>query len=136
DPAVDCDHEPNSFLSENALEDFELEAVAIDETLWNDMRRVRADQPQHGLKENDRSDAIDIVVAVDQDRFAIADRAFDALARGTDAVNSGGIVQICDGRSNESPVVFLGSDATAYENVFEDRMDGKRNVRSQCGKNP
>jgi hypothetical protein len=83
------------------------------------------------LQQDDRGDAVNVVVAVDQDRFAIADGALDALARRTDAVNSGGIVQISERRSDESPVVVFGGDAPANENVSEDRMDGKRDVRGR-----
>jgi hypothetical protein len=100
------------------------------------MRCVGADQPQHRLQQDDRGDAVDVVIAIDQDRFAIANGALDAIAGRTDAVNSGGIVQISERRSDESPVVVLGGDATTDENVSEDRMDGKRDVRGRCGKNP
>ncbi len=104
--------------------------------MWNDMGRIRADQAQHCLQQNDRGDAVDVVVAVDEDRFAVADGTLDPVTGRTDAVNSGGIVQIGKSRSDESAVVILGRDAAAHENVSEDRMDGKRDVRDGCGKNP
>jgi hypothetical protein len=95
------------------------------------VRRVSADQAQHRLQQDDRCDAIDVVVAIDKDRLAIANRALDPLAGRTDAVDSGRIVQICERRSYESPVVVGIRDATTNQNVSEDRMDGKRDVRGR-----
>src|ERR1043165_508783 len=58
-----------------------LEPVAVDEPMRHDERDVGAEGSQHGLQKDDRGDAVDVVVAIDDDRFAIAHRALDALAR-------------------------------------------------------
>ena len=43
------------------------------------MRGVGADEAQHRLQQHDRGDAIDVVIAVDENRFVVAHCAFDPL---------------------------------------------------------
>jgi len=91
----------------------------------NDVRCVGAEEAKNGLKEDDGCDAVDIVVAVDQNRFSVPDRALDSLARRCDAVNSAGIVEIVDLRRNEAAVFVFGMNAAPAKDRRDDRMSRK-----------
>ena len=125
DSAVNGDHEAHGLLSQNALQHFEFQAVAVDQTMRNDVRCVGAEEAEDGLKEDDGGDAVDIVIAVDQDRFFVSNGALDPLACCRNSVNARGIVQISDRRSNEAAVLIFSSDAAAVKNLGDDRMDRK-----------
>src|SRR5438132_11496618 len=117
DPAINRDDQPDIALGENALQHFELQPVAVDETMRNDVRCVGAEKAEDGLEEDDGGDAVDVVIAVDQDRFFVSNSALDSLARRGDSVNARGIVQICDRRSNEAARVILRGDTATDKNV-------------------
>ena len=91
----------------------------------NDVRGIGAEQSKDRLEEDDGGDAVDVVVAVNQDRFVVANGALDSFARRSDAVNSGRIVQVIDARRNEAAIVVVGVDAAALKNRRDDRMNRK-----------
>ena len=136
DSAVNGDHEAHGLLSHNALQHFEFQAVAVNEAMGNDVIGIGADQPQNRLQQNDRSDAIDIVIAIDQDRFAIAHRPLDSLASRADPVNSGRIVQIRQRWCDEAAVIVGARDAAVREDGAQDGVDWQPDIRRIVGKNP
>ena len=83
DAAVDGDDELHVALDEHAVEHFHLQAVAVDEPVRHDEARVRAEGAEDGLQHDDGGDAVDVVVAVDDDRpRRPAPRARSARTRG------------------------------------------------------
>ena len=116
DAAIDGDHELYVAIGEHALEHFDLQTVAIDEAMRDDEVDVRAERAEDGLQQHDGGDAVDVVVAVDQDRLAIAHRALNALARFADAVDGRWIMQV--GIDHAAP------DGNAAQRVIRNR-DGE-----------
>ena len=104
--AVDRDDQLHIPLSQNAFQHFQLQAVAVDQAVRNDMRRVGADRAKNRLQENDGSDAVDVIVAVDEDGLTVAHRSLDTVAGGGHTVNPGWIVQILSSRRDKA-AVFL-----------------------------
>ena len=138
DAAVDGDDQPHLALNQHAVEHFGLEAVAVDEAVRDDVRGVRAEGSQHGLQQDDGCDAVDVVVAVDEDGLAVAHRALDARARRRHAVDGRRIMQIGNRRGHELPELIVRGDAAPHEDRSQRRMrDGDaRVVGSGVGEDP
>ena len=138
DPAIDCDDELYVAIGEHAIDDGRLETVAVDQPVWNDVLRVGAEGAQHRLQQDDRRDAVNVVVAIDEDRLAIPHGALDPFASLDDAMDRSRVVQIADRRRYKSPVLLLGRDAPSDDDgaQFVVRDGQERDVPRRCRKVP
>ena len=71
-------------------------------------RRVRRDRPQHVPEDRRRHDAVDVVVAVDRDALACAQRVADGLGRLSHVVHGIGVLQLLQIRSAERLALVEG----------------------------
>ncbi len=125
DAAIHCDYELYVPLGQHALQHFGLESVAVDEAMRDDEAGVRAEGLEDGLQQDDRGDAVDVVVAVDDDPFFVANSAGDALAGMVDSVNRGG--------SCRSPIAGATNRRYDSSSSTPRRMSSERNVALAMG---
>ena len=134
DPAVDGDHDLHRPLLQHAIEHFGFQAVTVDQAMRHHVLCVRADGAQDGLQQHDRGDAIDVVVTINQDRFPIANRSLDPLARRPNAVDAPRIVEIFNRRRHEPAVVIVGADSPPQQQRTERWMELWRERRGARGR--
>ena len=114
--AVHADDQPDSLLC-GPGEDPGLHPVPV----VNAVRQMEADlAPQHlnrGFQEYDRGGAIGVIVAIDQNLFALADRRLDAVYRLGHAAHGKGVQQILDVGREELPRLLRATHAALMETL-------------------
>ena len=93
-----------------------------------DLRAVRSGEHFDGCLEQDYGGgAVDVVIAVEEDRFAAGDGQFKPVGSGCHSRHEEGVVEMADLRIEKVLCSFRGGDSAAYEQICHDL----RNVR--CG---
>jgi hypothetical protein len=86
-PAIQRDEQLRRVQRKASLHAFFGEAITFFQPVWQEGLHIGSEGSHHAIQERNRSDAVYIVVAVQNDRLAVIDReknSFDSLANSTD----------------------------------------------------
>ena len=126
---VDGDDDANAF-GVGGFEHARLHAVAVAQAMRNMKADEAAEHFDGGFEQDDGDGAVDVVVAIEQDRLARGDGSFDALDGGGHAEHEKGIVEV--GRFGIQEGEGFGGrgdaarDEQLSENEWQTRFAGER----------
>ena len=119
DAAVDGDDEFGAGVGE-LFEGFGVEAVAFFEALGDVVVDVAAEEGDGVPEDGGGGDAVDVVVAVDDDFFLVADGLVDALGGFEDAGEEGGLMEMVEAGGEEGRAVGGAGDAAIEEDLGDE----------------
>ncbi len=121
---VDGDDDADA-LGVGGFEHGRLHAVAVSQAVRDVKTRFAAEHLDGRLEQNDGNRAVDVVVAVEEDRFACGDGVFEAFDGGAHAEHEEGIVEVRRLGVEEGEGLGGGRNAARDEQFGEDEREAR-----------
>ncbi len=116
DSGIHADNQLHS-LHGGGLHDFRPHTVTVLQTVRDVIRGDAAGEFKGLGEQHDAGGAVHVVVAVDEDRFALADGAGDAFDGRRHVAHGQGIVQFFEGRMEKTPGRFGVGESAVYQDL-------------------